>query len=120
IGAFLGPTLCGLIGENYNWHWGFSLAGFGMVLGLIQYKLGEGYLRGAGELKTDETPEARSRLARKFYLILAGVVGIIVLAVLLARAGIIGITLTSFAEGLGYSIIALAIFYFVYLIGFAG
>ena len=120
IGAFLGPTLCGLIGEGYNWHWGFSLAGFGMVLGLIQYKLGEPYLRGAGELKTDETPEQRSRLARKFYLILAGVVGLLVVGVLLARAGIIGITLTSFAEGLGYSIIALAIFYFVYLIGFAG
>jgi proton-dependent oligopeptide transporter, POT family len=120
IGAFLGPTLCGLVGEGYNWHWGFSLAGFGMVLGLIQYKLGEKYLRGAGDLTSDETPEQRSRLARNFYLIVAGIVGIVVVGGLLARAGIIGITLTGFAQGLGYAIIALAIFYFVYLIGFAG
>lgn len=44
IGAVLGPTLCGLLGEGYNWHLGFSLAGIGMVAGLISYKLGEKYL----------------------------------------------------------------------------
>jgi len=35
IGAFLGPLLCGLIGEAKGYHWAFGLAGCGMVLGLI-------------------------------------------------------------------------------------
>ncbi|RPH64718.1 MAG: MFS transporter, partial [Acidobacteria bacterium] len=32
-GAFLGPLICGYLGENVNWHLGFSAAGIGMVLG---------------------------------------------------------------------------------------
>ncbi|MDZ7716546.1 MAG: peptide MFS transporter [Balneolaceae bacterium] len=41
FGAILGPTLCGILGEGYNWHWGFSLAGFGMLLGLCPTGLGK-------------------------------------------------------------------------------
>ena len=33
IGAFLASIFVGYIGENYGWHLGFSLAGFGMILG---------------------------------------------------------------------------------------
>ncbi|NBC04580.1 MAG: MFS transporter, partial [Bacteroidetes bacterium] len=51
FGAILGPLLCGLLGEGYNWHYGFSLAGIGMVLGLISYKIGGKYLGTAGDLK---------------------------------------------------------------------
>ncbi|MEE9373482.1 MAG: peptide MFS transporter [Saprospiraceae bacterium] len=39
IGAVLGPLLCGYFAENVNWHLGFALAGFGMALGLIQYRI---------------------------------------------------------------------------------
>ena len=35
IGAFLTPLTCGAIGELEGWHYGFSLAGFGMLIGLI-------------------------------------------------------------------------------------
>ncbi len=35
IGAFLTPLTCGFIGETYGWHYGFSIAGIGMVVGLI-------------------------------------------------------------------------------------
>lgn len=45
IGAFLGSLLCGWIGEEYSWYYGFGLAGVFMILGLIvfmtaQHKLG--------------------------------------------------------------------------------
>ncbi|HVR44294.1 MAG TPA: peptide MFS transporter, partial [Thermoanaerobaculia bacterium] len=116
VGAFLGPTFCGIVGEGYNWHWGFSLAGFGMVLGLIQYKFGQKYLEGAGELKTGEPREILDSRARKFYGLVAGIVAIIVAFGLLVRAGIVSMDLTAFAEGLGYTIVALAVFYFVYLL----
>ena len=37
LGAFLAPLVCGTIGELYGWHWGFGIAGIGMVLGLILF-----------------------------------------------------------------------------------
>lgn len=35
IGSFLSTLTCGYIGQQINWHYGFGLAGIGMVLGLI-------------------------------------------------------------------------------------
>ncbi|HXG58366.1 MAG TPA: peptide MFS transporter [Thermoanaerobaculia bacterium] len=110
VGAMLGPFICSTLGEGYNWHWGFSAAGFGMVLGLIQYKLGARYLEGAGDLRTGETPEAISRRSRNFYLTLAGVAALIVIG-----AFVLPVTLQQVATALGTSIVVLAILYFVYL-----
>ncbi len=120
IGALAGPTLCGLFGEGYNWHWGFSLAGIGMVLGLIQYKLGASYLAGAGELSTGDSPEVTSRRARTFYSIVAVVLAAVALLAYAMNTGMIPLTIQQLVQGLGYGIIVLAIVYFVYLIGFAG
>ncbi len=36
-GAFLGILLCGYIGENIGWHWGFGLAGIFMFFGMLQF-----------------------------------------------------------------------------------
>ncbi|MFD2543406.1 peptide MFS transporter [Lacinutrix gracilariae] len=36
-GAFLGILLCGYIGENIGWHFGFGLAGIFMFLGMLQF-----------------------------------------------------------------------------------
>jgi proton-dependent oligopeptide transporter, POT family len=120
IGALAGPTLCGLFGEQYNWHWGFSLAGIGMVAGLIQYKIGERHLLGAGELNTGESPEVISRRARNFYLVFTGAAVVTAVFAWAMSTGIIGITIQQFAQGLGYTIIVLAILYFIFLIFFAG
>jgi POT family proton-dependent oligopeptide transporter len=47
IGSILGFFICGYLGENIGWHYGFGAAGIGMALGLLQYiynmKLLEGY-----------------------------------------------------------------------------
>ncbi len=120
LGAFLGPIICGIVGEGYNWHWGFSLAGIGMVLGLIQYKLGTRHLAGAGELQTDDPPQVLSRRARNFYLVFGVVMLSAVVFGYLLSTGTLGITFADVGQALGYAIIALAIFYFVYLIFFAG
>lgn len=34
IGAFASPLLCGWLGQTYGWHYGFGLAGIGMLIGL--------------------------------------------------------------------------------------
>ncbi|MCF7805675.1 MAG: peptide MFS transporter [Candidatus Marinimicrobia bacterium] len=115
IGAILGPTICSFLGEGYNFHWGFSIAGFGMLLGLFQYKRGAKYLGNAGELKIDDDAETLQQRSKLFYTVTAVAAAALILFVFLATSGIISITLQAFATGLGYAIIVLAILYFVYL-----
>jgi len=40
FGAFFAPLVCGALGEEVGWHWGFGAAGVGMVIGLLIYLLG--------------------------------------------------------------------------------
>ncbi|WKN43639.1 peptide MFS transporter [Tunicatimonas pelagia] len=40
IGAFLSPILCGWLGAAYGWHYGFGLAGVGMLVGVIVFQQG--------------------------------------------------------------------------------
>ena len=37
LGAFLAPLICGTLGEELGWHYGFAAAGVGMTLGLVIY-----------------------------------------------------------------------------------
>jgi POT family proton-dependent oligopeptide transporter len=37
LGAFLAPLVCGTLGEDYGWHYGFAAAGVGMTLALVIY-----------------------------------------------------------------------------------
>src|SRR5439155_19521256 len=37
LGAFLAPLVCGTLGEEVGWHYGFGAAGVGMTLGLAIY-----------------------------------------------------------------------------------
>lgn len=41
IGAFLTGLTCGVVGELEGWHYGFTLAGVGMLAGLIIFKMAE-------------------------------------------------------------------------------
>src|SRR6056297_1324116 len=49
IGAFLSALIVGYIGEKIGWHYGFGLAGIGMLLGQITFMAGQKYLKGVGE-----------------------------------------------------------------------
>jgi POT family proton-dependent oligopeptide transporter len=44
LGAFLAPFICGTLGEDAGWHWGFAAAGFGILLALAIYFMGSKYL----------------------------------------------------------------------------
>ena len=48
VGAFLSSIIVGYVGEVHGWHYGFGLAGFGMLLGLIQYAAGQKHLKDVG------------------------------------------------------------------------
>jgi POT family proton-dependent oligopeptide transporter len=40
VGAFLAPLICGTLGEEVGWHYGFGAAGVGMVIALAIYLMG--------------------------------------------------------------------------------
>jgi len=49
LGAFLAPITVGVLGEQVNWHYGFILAGCGMLVGLaLQLTLAKKYLGDIG------------------------------------------------------------------------
>ncbi len=49
LGAFWAAILCGYLGENFGWSYGFGLAGLGMLAGYATFMLGKPLLRGKGE-----------------------------------------------------------------------
>jgi len=56
IGAFLSALVVGYIGEYYGWHYGFGLAGIGMLLGQAVYMWGQKFLKGVGESTAELSP----------------------------------------------------------------
>jgi len=48
LGALLTPWICGWLGQEYSWHYGFGAAGIGMLLGLIIFYKNEKLLENIG------------------------------------------------------------------------
>ncbi len=112
-GAFIGPLICGFLGEHVNWHFGFGAAGVGMVLGLIQYKMGGKYLGNAGQRRTEgDRPDARARAIRGLLLALGGLAAAAALAAVLQSAGILHLTLQGIARSTGVVIVGIVLAYF--------
>ncbi|MDR0337019.1 MAG: peptide MFS transporter, partial [Planctomycetaceae bacterium] len=62
IGAFFSPLIAGTIAEKYGYHFGFIIAGIGMLCGLLSFTVfGRYYLKGIGVAPTKrratQTPE---------------------------------------------------------------
>jgi len=49
IGAATSALACGYLGQTYGWKYGFGLAGFGMLFGLMVFLWGQKYLEGHAE-----------------------------------------------------------------------
>jgi POT family proton-dependent oligopeptide transporter len=54
IGAFLASITVAIVADTYGWHYGFGLAGIGMLLGQIVYMAGQKHLVGVGDLIVEE------------------------------------------------------------------
>lgn len=54
VGAATASIICGFLGQTYGWEYGFGLAGFGMLIGLVFFVLGKPLLLGNGEPKDPE------------------------------------------------------------------
>ena len=62
LGAFSASLLCGYLGIAYGWKYGFGLAGFGMLAGLLIFLSFQGWLEGKAE------PPSMERLKEKVFL----------------------------------------------------
>ena len=113
IGAFAGPLICGYLGEDVNWHLGFSAAGFGMLLGLVQYKAGLKYLGDAGTLK-GVTEESLKRDWTRLWAGVGAMVGTGLVLYFLRET--LGLTLEGMAQATGGIIVGLAVVYFGYVL----
>jgi POT family proton-dependent oligopeptide transporter len=117
-GALIGPIVCGYLGEKVNWHVGFAMAGFGMVLGLIQYRLGYPRLGSAGLKEFDQTEKKKA--TRGLWVAAIVAAALISLAAVLQRGGSINLTPLGVAEALFYIIPSLTIAYFLFQLMFGG
>ena len=119
LGAGIAPILIGYLGEKVNWHYGFGLAGLGMVLGLIQYKLTEKNLGDAGTRvnarSNQSTPVDSQRKIRMGLWVLGG--GLFILLVLLFTETLT-VSPLFLGKVLGYVIPISAIAYFIYVLLF--
>lgn len=61
IGGFVAPLLCGWLGASYGWHYGFGLAGIGMLTGLAFFWQGIK----AGVFAQEGLPPSQERLDKK-------------------------------------------------------
>lgn len=115
LGAFVAPLVAGTIGEAWNWRGGFFSAGVFMGLGVVWFKMTQKWLpEHAG--RPHPTTEAERSTGWKIVaigsLVTAGVCAILFL-------GLIDITVTQLAKAFGTGMIALAVFFFGYVLLFA-
>ncbi|MGE7674677.1 peptide MFS transporter [Lysinibacillus sp. NPDC094403] len=83
MGSFLAPLIVGTIGQKYNFHLGFGLAGLGMFFGLVIFKLTEKKNLGLAGLQVNNPlkPEERKKVFTRFgilalLIIIVGAIGI--------------------------------------------
>lgn len=74
IGAFIAPFITGYLGEYVNWHYGFGIAGIGMVIGVIQFMFTEEYLgeKGSRPVKTETNSDHRVKVGLVVVLLVLG------------------------------------------------
>ena len=119
VGGFLGPLVCGYLGEVIDWHMGFGAAGVGMVLGLIQYSYGGRHLGNAGELRP-EMKGTRTASSRALLRAVEAIAGLLLIVGTLQAMGVIHLSLVGFVDWTGLFIVSLAACYLLYVVFFGG
>ena len=110
LGAFISPIIVGYLGQNVNFHLGFSLAAIGMFFGLIQYTLdGKKYLSKDSLYPTDPLePHEFKSLAKKV------TIGVVAIALILFIMSLFGmLTILNVINLITILAVLIPIYYFV-------
>ncbi len=111
LGAFISPLICGWVGQKINWHFGFGIAGIGMVVGVVQYALGARHLGEAGVRPAQ--PGGRRRALLIAILLTAAVAAVIVAVVRVWR---VDLTAQIIGDAFGFGLLAIAVGIFTWMI----
>ena len=107
IGAFLASLTVGFVGETIGWHYGFGMAGIGMLIGLLVYLFGQRYLQGIGEApqpqSADSQEESSASLGQLFKNLLQSPFHLTVTAVLVVASVFLGFTLMEGGSRIAYT-----------------
>ncbi len=122
-GAFLGPLICGGLGqaENFGWHWGFATAGVGMLFGLIQFWMTKHHLGTAGLHPSGSGDAVVDAQKRKKGWIAVGIgVSAIVVFAIVAMSGSLHLDPVLISQQSTYVIVGMAVLFFAYVLTFGG
>jgi proton-dependent oligopeptide transporter, POT family len=111
LGAMIAPLICGYLGENINWHYGFGAAGIGMTIGLIQYVLGGRYLGNAGLTTCGTAADVR-----RFYRGLVVATLIIIACAGAAFSGLFSFSAEGISDAFGLILLGIVVVFFVWLL----
>ena len=87
IGGWVAPLLCGWLAATYGWHYGFGLAGIGMLTGLIVFYRGikSGVFGDQGMAPDDQAlTQKKMGVSRENWVTILSVLSVPVMALLLA------------------------------------
>jgi len=116
LGAFIAPLVTSYLGQRIDWHLGFTVAGIGMVLGLVQYVMGSKYLGDAGlRPSPSASPAAAVQLRRRAQIWGGATAAAAVLFAAGMYTGVVPITAKQIADAAGVSLVVLTIAFFVWL-----
>ncbi|MBN11384.1 MAG: MFS transporter [Opitutaceae bacterium] len=116
MGAFLGPLICGYLGEEVNWHAGFGAAGVGMLFGVFHYRFSANRLGEAG-LHSSAPKVDTAGMDKAWYPVIGGCL-IVVSVVVLGLTGTLKFNALALAQNTTFVIVGLAFAFFVYIFAF--
>ncbi|WP_082930845.1 peptide MFS transporter [Shewanella woodyi] len=111
IGAALSSIVCGYVGTQYGWSYGFGLAGFGMLLGLVVFLGGQKHLKGFAEMPDKQmlTESLWWRFTREHLIYAFAIVMVMLVALVIGDHQVVG-------GLLGFSFVAIAVWLVWYCI----
>jgi POT family proton-dependent oligopeptide transporter len=116
LGAFIAPLVTSYLGQRINWHLGFTVAGVGMVLGLVQYVLGAKYLGDAGlRAVPAASPAAAAQLKRRVQIWGGAAVTLAVAVAAGMYTSAIPISVKQVADAAGIFLLGLTLAFFAWL-----
>jgi proton-dependent oligopeptide transporter, POT family len=107
LGAAVSPLITSALGEKLNWHYGFAAAGFGMMLGLIQFQFTAHHLGQAGL-----RPGHGNAAGNRERMVLGVFIGAVLLTIVLAMTGVFRLSPVALARGTTWVIVGVAALYF--------
>jgi POT family proton-dependent oligopeptide transporter len=121
-GAFAGQIMTGLLGEAVGWHWGFGIAGVGMLTGLAWFALrSRSTLGNLGvDIVRDPDPVKQARQERTLKIALAAGLGLLALVFVLAAMRVIHLDPHTIGKNMTYVLVGIAALYFGYVFAFGG